>query len=67
MGVFASICVCVSHACMVPVEVGRGYEIPWNWSYHTLSCYNLTVFICGLLGAENLTRPYARAATALNS
>lgn len=21
------------HVCLVPLEVRRGYQIPWNWNY----------------------------------
>ena len=30
---FAWTYVCVPHECLVPTEVRRGLQIPWNWSY----------------------------------
>lgn len=33
---FAWMCVWALHVCLVPMEVRRGYQIPWNWSYRYL-------------------------------
>ena len=32
--VFACVCICAPHRCLVPTR--RGHRIPWNWSYRQL-------------------------------
>lgn len=33
--------VCVPSVCLVPVEVRRGYQIPWNYSYNWIAMWVL--------------------------
>jgi hypothetical protein len=30
---FSCIRACVAHVCLLPAEVKREWQIPWNWSY----------------------------------
>ena len=49
---------CVPHICLVSLEVKRGCQVPWNWTYRQL-CAAIWV-----LGME--ARSSGRAASALN-
>lgn len=55
---FACTHVCISHACLVSVELRREHQIPWNCTYRWL-WVTMTV-----LGTES--RASARAVRALN-
>lgn len=30
---FSCIYVCVTHACLVPLQIRRGSQVPWHWNY----------------------------------
>lgn len=31
--------ICESHVCLVPADISRSYQIPWNWSYSYQTSY----------------------------
>lgn len=39
-----NVCLCVLHACLVPMKVREGCQISWNYSYSWLS---VTMWVLG--------------------